>query len=60
MDNLNGLPHLVDEESKTVWVKCSSSITAIGIPAAVGKFYPDYKVSIASEEYFQKLKETLQ
>ena len=55
-----GMLHLVDEESKTVWVRCSSSITAMGIPAVVGKYYPGYKGSIASEEYFQKLKETLQ
>tara|TARA_R110000868_G_scaffold43748_2_gene146805 strand:- start:2306 stop:2479 length:174 start_codon:yes stop_codon:yes gene_type:complete len=54
------LPHLVDEESKTVWVRCSSSVTAMGIPAVVSKYYPGYKGSIASEEYFQKLKETLQ
>jgi hypothetical protein len=55
-----GLPHLVDEESKTVWVRCSSSVTAMGIPAVVSKYYPGYKGSIASEEYFQKLKGTLQ
>jgi len=54
-----GLPHLVDEESKTVWVRCSSSVTAMGIPALVNKYYPGYKGSIASEEYFQKLKETV-
>ena len=56
---LNGLPHLVDEESKTVWVRCSSSVTAMGIPALVNKYYPGYKGSIASEEYFQKLKGTV-
>ena len=55
-----GMPHLVDEESKTIWVRCSSSITAVGIPAVVNKYYPGYKGSIASEEYFQKLKGTLQ
>jgi hypothetical protein len=60
MSKLNGLPHLVDEENKTVWIRCSSSITAMGIPAAVNKYYPGYKGSIASEEYFQKLKGTLQ
>jgi hypothetical protein len=54
------LPHLVDEETKTVWVRCSSSITAMGIPAVVSKYYPGYKGSIASKEYFQELKETLQ
>lgn len=54
------LPHLVDEETKTVWVRCSSSVTAMGIPAVVNKYYPGYKGSIASEEYFQKLKGTLQ
>ena len=59
MTKLNGLPHFVDEENKTAWIRCSSSITAMGIPALVNKYYPGYKGSIASEEYFQKLKETV-
>ena len=60
VSKMMGLPHLVDEESKTVWVRCSSSVTAMGSPAVVNKYYPGYKGSIASEEYFQKLKGTLQ
>jgi hypothetical protein len=59
MSKLNGLPHLVDEENKTVWIRCSCAISAIGIPALVDKYYPGYKGSIASEEYFQKLKRTV-
>ena len=54
------LEHVVKSDTKEVWVICDSAITAMGIPAVVNKYYPGYKGSIASEEYFQKLKETLQ
>jgi hypothetical protein len=48
--------HVVKSDTKEVWIKCTSSITAMGIPALVEKYYPGYKGHIASEDYFDKLK----
>ena len=56
MSKMMGMPHFVDEENKIVWIRCSSSITAMGIPAITKRYYPGYTGKIASEEYFQKLK----
>jgi hypothetical protein len=50
------LEHLVKHDTKEVLVICDSAITAMGIPAIVKKFYPDYKGKIASREHFDKLK----
>ena len=48
--------HVVKTDTKEVWIKCTSSINAMGIPALVEKYYPGYKGHIASEEYLDKLK----
>jgi hypothetical protein len=48
--------HILNYDTQEVWIKCNSSITAIGIPALVEKYYPGYRGHIASEEYFNKLK----
>ena len=51
------LPHIVDEESKKVYILCSSAITAKGIPAITKKFYPGYKTCVCSPDYFETLKD---
>ena len=51
--------HVVDCNNKEVWIKCSSSITAMGIPALVNKYYPGYTGHIASEEYLNTLRNQL-
>jgi len=50
------LEHLVNSDTKEVWVICDSAITAMGISAIVKKFYPGYTGKIASREHFEKLK----
>ena len=49
------LPHVVIEEKREVWVRIDSSVTAIGIPALVKKYFPGYTGHIASEDYFKEL-----
>ena len=51
--------HVLKYDTKEVWIKCNSSITAMGIPALVNKYYPGYVGRIASEEYLEKLKNQL-
>ena len=53
------LDHIVNRDTKEVWIKCNSSITAMGIPALVNKYYPGYVGKIASEEYLSNLKDQL-
>ena len=53
------LPHVVKCDTQEVWVKCDSSITAMGLGALRDIFYPGYAVKIASGEYFDKLKNQL-
>jgi hypothetical protein len=48
--------HVVKYDTKEVWISCTSSITAIGIPALVEKYYPGYTGHIASEDYLNKLR----
>jgi hypothetical protein len=48
--------HVVKYDTKEVWVKCDSAITAMGIPALVEKYYPGYRGHIASEDYLNKLR----
>ena len=36
------LEHVVKYDTKEVWVKCDSSITSMGIPAMVERYYPGY------------------
>jgi hypothetical protein len=51
--------HVVKYDTKEVWVKCDSAITAMGIPAMVNEYYPGYKGHIGSEEYLNKLRNEL-
>lgn len=54
--NLWGMPSVVDHENQIVYLKCSSSITAMGIPALVNKYYPGYKGKLVTLEYLEKLR----
>ena len=53
------LDHVVKYDTREVWVKCNSSITAMGIPALVNKYYPGYRGHIGSEEYLNQLRNQL-
>lgn len=55
-NQLWGMPTVVDHENKIVYIKCSSAITAMGIPALVKNYYPGYKGKLVSEEYLNKLR----
>jgi hypothetical protein len=48
--------HFVDYDSKKVWFKCSSSVTATAIPEITKKYFPGYTGHIASDDYFNQLK----
>jgi len=48
--------HVVKYDTKEVWIKCTSSITAMGIPALVEKYYPGYRGHIASQDYLNELR----
>ena len=49
------LPHVVDCNTKTVWILCDSAITAMGIGVMTKKFYPGYNPKIVSKEFFDIL-----
>jgi len=53
------LEHVVNYETQEVCVICDSSITAMGIPTIVKRFYPGYKGRIVSREHLEKLKNQL-
>lgn len=53
------LEHVVKYDTKEVWVRCDSAITAMGIGAMVEKYYPGYKGHIGSKEYIENLKNQL-
>jgi hypothetical protein len=53
------LDHVVKCDTKEVWIKCTSSTTAMGISALVEKYYPGYTGHIASAEHLEKLKNQL-
>ena len=52
--------HVVKYDTKEVWIRCTSSINAMGIPALVEKFYPGYKGHIGSKEYLETLRNQLE
>ena len=52
-----GMPSVVDHQNQIVYLKCSSAITAMGIPALVKQYYPDYKGELVSMEYLEKLRD---
>jgi hypothetical protein len=51
--------HVVKYDTKEVWLKCDSSITAIGLPTLVEKYYPGYTAKIVTEEYLNKCRNQL-
>ena len=51
--------HVVKYDTKEVWVKCDSSITAMGLPTLVNKYYPGYEAKVATEEYLSQLRNQL-
>jgi hypothetical protein len=51
--------HVVKYDTKEVWIKCDSSITAMGLPALVEKYYPGYTGRIASSDYLENLRNQL-
>jgi len=53
------LDHVVKYDTKEIWVRCDSSITAMGINAMVEKYYPGFKGHIGSQEYLAELKNQL-
>jgi hypothetical protein len=53
------LEHVVKYDTKEVWIKCDSSISAMAIPALVNKYYPGYIGRIASEDYLDGLRNQL-
>ena len=55
-NQLWGMPTVVDHENKLVYLKCSSSITAMGISTLVNKYYPGYKGKLVTLEYLENLK----
>jgi hypothetical protein len=52
--------HAVKWDTKEVWVKCDSSITAMGLSTLVGKYYPGYTAKIATDDILSKLKSQLE
>jgi len=54
-----GMTSVVDHQNQIVYLKCSSAITAMGIPAIVKEHYPGYKGHCASLEYIDKLRNEL-
>ena len=51
--------HVVDCNNKNVWVTGINSITGIGLSKLVEKYYPGFRVQIATKDYFDKLKNQL-
>jgi hypothetical protein len=53
------LDHVIKYDTKEVWIKCSSSITAMGIPSLVEKYYPGYTGRIATQDRLDQLRNQL-
>jgi hypothetical protein len=51
--------HVVKYDSQEVWIKCDSSVTAIGLSFLVNQYYPGYTAKIATEEYLIQLRNQL-
>ena len=50
------LPHIIDEENKVVWIRITSSITAMGMSAFKKDYFPNYECKIPTKEYWEDLK----
>ena len=59
MKNKFPLEPFVKSDTKEVWIRCDSAITAMGIGAMVEKYYPGYKGHIGNQEHIKKLKNQL-
>jgi hypothetical protein len=51
--------HVIKYDTQEIWVTDIGSITAMGLPHLVEKYYPGYRGKIASRENFEKLKNQL-
>ena len=51
------MPSVVDHQNQIVYLKCSSAITAMGIPALVKQYYPGYTGKLVSLEHLEKLRD---
>ena len=51
-----GMPCFVDHGKKIVYIKCSSSITAMSISAIVNISYPGYNGELVSQERLDRLR----
>jgi hypothetical protein len=56
-NKLWGMPFVVDHQNQIVYLKCSSAITAMGIPAIVKQYYPGYTGKLVSMEHLEKLRD---
>jgi len=54
------LDHIVKYDSKEILVKCTSSVTAMGLSSLVSKYYPGYTAKIATEEYLDTWRNQLE
>ena len=51
-----GMTSVVDHQNQIVYLKCSSAITAMGIPAIVKQYYPGYTGKLVSMEHLENLR----
>ena len=51
--------HVVKYDTKEVWIKCNSSITAMGVPTLVKQYYPGYKAKIGTQDQLDQLRNQL-
>ena len=56
MKNKFPFEHVVKYDTKEVWIRCDSSITAMSISSLVNKYYPGYIGRIASGDYLDGLR----
>jgi hypothetical protein len=52
-----GMTSVVDHQNQIVYLKCSSAITAMGIPAIVKEHYPGYTGKLVSMEHLENLRD---
>jgi len=51
--------HVLKWDTKEVWVKCDSAITAMALPTLVDKYYPGYTAKIGTDDQLNKLRSQL-
>ena len=51
--------HVVKYDTQEVWVKCDSSITAMGLSTLVNRYYPGYKSKIGTQDHLDRLRNQL-